>query len=201
MTRQNPGGPLRKSVERRQEILEAAYQLFEERGDRATLRDIAARVGVTQPALVYYFPTREDLLIAVMEHRDALGRTMARQAAPDMTLDAAVRMTTEHPALAKLFVAVTAASMQEGSASREYLAQRYRRLAEETAAGLAKAQREGTVTADVRAEDLARLLLAVLAGLQIQWINDPSVDMSALLETFGRLYRTPIGEAHAEPTG
>ncbi|MCU1485633.1 MAG: transcriptional regulator, TetR family [Actinomycetia bacterium] len=52
----------------RQRILDAAAELFVERGYEATsLREIAERVGVTKAALYYHFPGKEDLLRALLE--------------------------------------------------------------------------------------------------------------------------------------
>src|SRR4051812_25500036 len=52
----------------RQRILDAALDLFVERGfDKASLREVADRVGVTKAALYYYFPSKEDLLVALLE--------------------------------------------------------------------------------------------------------------------------------------
>lgn len=51
------GGP-----ERERQILEGAIQFFAERGFEGNTRDLAARLGVTQPLLYRYFPTKQDLV-------------------------------------------------------------------------------------------------------------------------------------------
>jgi AcrR family transcriptional regulator len=52
----------------REQILDAARQLFMEHGyDKASLREVAERVGVTKAALYYYFPSKEALLEALLE--------------------------------------------------------------------------------------------------------------------------------------
>jgi AcrR family transcriptional regulator len=56
------------TTDTRQRILDAATELFVERGYEATsLREIAERVGVTKAALYYHFPGKEDLLRALLE--------------------------------------------------------------------------------------------------------------------------------------
>ena len=51
----------------REQILVAAGQLFIELGfDKTSLREVAERVGVTKAALYYYFPSKEDLLEALL---------------------------------------------------------------------------------------------------------------------------------------
>lgn len=56
-----------KGDARRETILAQARALLVEKGyDRFVLRDIAERVGVTLGNLQYYYPTRDDLLEAVI---------------------------------------------------------------------------------------------------------------------------------------
>ena len=52
---------------RKGEILGAAAGVFAERGyDGGSMRDIAVRVGVTEPALYRHFPGKEALFLALM---------------------------------------------------------------------------------------------------------------------------------------
>ena len=52
---------------RKGEILGAAAEVFTERGyDAGSMRDIAARVGVSEPALYRHFPGKEALFLALM---------------------------------------------------------------------------------------------------------------------------------------
>jgi len=54
--------------ERRQELMAAAAKLFAERGYDATrVSDIVAAVGVSQATFFWYFPTKEHVLVAMME--------------------------------------------------------------------------------------------------------------------------------------
>jgi AcrR family transcriptional regulator len=54
-------------VDRRMQIIRVATRLFVERGYRATsLQDVAEVLGVTRPALYYYFPSKEELLYAIL---------------------------------------------------------------------------------------------------------------------------------------
>lgn len=54
--------------ERRREILEAATQLFRERGfDVATVQAIAGKAGVAAGTVYLYFPSKEAILVALQE--------------------------------------------------------------------------------------------------------------------------------------
>jgi AcrR family transcriptional regulator len=56
--------------ERREEILEAALAVFSELSfDRATLKDVADRAGVTKGAVYHYFDSKEQLFIALLRQR------------------------------------------------------------------------------------------------------------------------------------
>ncbi|WP_063726762.1 TetR/AcrR family transcriptional regulator [Streptomyces sp. RTd22] len=196
MTNQRkPRGPYRKSAERREQILQAAYEAIDEHGERASLQDIAARVGVTQPALTYYFPTRDDLLLAVLERRDVLGKAFARAAGDGESvidsLVAGARLITDHPGVAKLGVALSAAATDPESPVHSHFAERYRSLAAEAAQDFEEGQRTGEIRADVPADHLARAVLAVMDGLQLQWMHDPTVDIAAIAETFARMLGAP----------
>ncbi|MGH7611132.1 MAG: TetR/AcrR family transcriptional regulator [Candidatus Dormibacteria bacterium] len=58
----------------REVILEAAIDLFTEQGfDKTSLREVAARVGVTKAALYYHFRSKEEILEAVMARLHGIG--------------------------------------------------------------------------------------------------------------------------------
>ena len=63
-------GPYAKSAERRRQIVDAAFELFAAHGYRgASLQDVADRVGLSQTGLLHYFPSKRELLIAVLAKR------------------------------------------------------------------------------------------------------------------------------------
>ncbi|TFV57254.1 TetR/AcrR family transcriptional regulator [Mycobacterium sp. PS03-16] len=52
----------------RQRIQEVARELFAVKGvQRTSLQDIAARLGITKPALYYHFSSREDLVRSIVQ--------------------------------------------------------------------------------------------------------------------------------------
>jgi AcrR family transcriptional regulator len=71
-----PTKPLRADARRNYDkIIETARQLFRERGAACTLDEIAKRAGVGPGTLYRHFPTRDDLIDAVM--RDWADRVQA----------------------------------------------------------------------------------------------------------------------------
>ena len=58
-----------KSLRTRRRILDAAMQLFAERGYHASSNaDVAEAADLTRGAMLYHFPTREDLVEAAIDH-------------------------------------------------------------------------------------------------------------------------------------
>jgi AcrR family transcriptional regulator len=58
----SPRKPKGQGAERREEILAAALRLFTEHGvDAVSTRDIAQAVGVSQPTLYAYFPSKDEI--------------------------------------------------------------------------------------------------------------------------------------------
>lgn len=68
-TRERDRGRVKRlsGEERRLTIIDAAAQLFSQRGFEATTRDLADRLGVRQALLYKYFPAKEMLIAAVFE--------------------------------------------------------------------------------------------------------------------------------------
>jgi AcrR family transcriptional regulator len=74
----------RRKEERPQELLAAALELFVEKGFAATrIEEVALRAGVSKGTLYLYFPSKEELLKAVISHylsaRIAEGAAQAAQ--------------------------------------------------------------------------------------------------------------------------
>ena len=62
--------PRMTSDERRAAIIQAALQMFAEKGFRGTTtRELAAAVGVTEPVLYEHFRTKRDLYSAIIEEK------------------------------------------------------------------------------------------------------------------------------------
>lgn len=78
----------RRPEERPQELLDAALDVFAERGYRVTrLEEVAERAGVSKGAVYHYFGGKEDLLVQAVESRIAatftdIDRVLAHQNGP-----------------------------------------------------------------------------------------------------------------------
>ena len=81
---------------KRQQLLDAAARHFADAGyDAASMRDIAAAAGMKAGSMYYYFPSKEDLLMAVHEEgirwiSKAVLAALEEQSGPWMRLEAAM---------------------------------------------------------------------------------------------------------------
>ncbi|OAH49688.1 TetR/AcrR family transcriptional regulator [Microbacterium oleivorans] len=183
-----------KGVARRQEILDRAIEVFRERGAHGTsLRKIAEAIGVSHAALLHYFDSREQLLVAVYKHAED-SRVDSPDLRPgiDTMIEAAIK-NVEVPGLVTLYSTLLAASLEtESGVGREFFTARFTGLRATMTESLRRQQAEGLVRDDVSAEHLASLLIAASDGLQIQWLLDPTVGLESTLRTLGALLRPPV---------
>ncbi|WP_155056134.1 TetR/AcrR family transcriptional regulator [Streptomyces blattellae] len=173
-----------RSAERRSEIVRAALEVIAERGYRgASLGAVAERVGLTQQGLLHYFPTKDALLVAVLEERDQWDAVPNPQWRVDL-LASLVEYNAMRPAIIQTFSALLGESVTEGHPARDYFAERYTRVRSGMAAVL-RAEYGDRLPNGLTPERTAPLLVAVMDGLQYQWLLDPeSVDMPGAFRDF-----------------
>jgi AcrR family transcriptional regulator len=69
-TERRPTARQRLAAARREQILETALKLFAERGfDATSTRQIAREAGIAEGLIFHYFPTKANLLTAILEDR------------------------------------------------------------------------------------------------------------------------------------
>lgn len=173
-----------RSQERRAEILRAALDVIAERGYRgASLAAVAERVGLTQQGLLHHFPTKEALLVAVLEERDQWDSVPSSQWRLDL-LGTLVEYNAMRPGIVQTFSALLGESVTEGHPAREFFTTRYTGVRESMAEVL-RAEYGERLPGGLTPERAAPLLVAVLDGLQYQWLLDPeAVDMPGAVRDF-----------------
>jgi AcrR family transcriptional regulator len=205
MTTATTRGPYAKGIAKREEILDAALDLFARSGyDRTSVREIARASGLSQAGLLYYYKTKEELFSEVLRRRDARDeRTFdddhfhgvgPGQPVTVKGLVATVRHNVEEPGLVRLFVTMSAESIDEGSPTHAFFAQRYERIVGNVAEDVRRKQEAGTFAPDLDPRAVASLLVAAADGLQIQWLLDPAgTDMGGRLQQlWDGLQRIPV---------
>lgn len=182
-------GSYSKGVAKRTEIVEAALDLIGREGYRAaSVREIAAAVGLTPAGVMHHFSSKDELFAEILRRRDELS------AASDPTavdLPTAFAQTIRHnagvPGLIELYqrLAAEASSPQHGA--REYFEGRYTELVEAIAEGIAESQKAGIVRDDIDATLAARMFIAVADGMQTQWLLGQPVQMDEVVDLAWRL--------------
>lgn len=177
-------GPYAKSAMRRDAILDAALKVFASRGYwSGSLEDIAREVGVTKPALRYYFPSKAALFTGVLERWDALAFIVSPldQQDPVAALRGLVRLAERNlsiPGVIALHTMTSIEATSESHPAHDFYVNRYdffrRRLTEIFEC----CRQQGVLAPGIEPARAARTLGAVMDGLQIQWLTDPdSVDL------------------------
>lgn len=166
---------------RRQQILDAAVELFASTGYRGTgLATLAQRVGMTDTGLLYYFGTKERLLREVVSERDRADRldppaTLTLGALRDLG-----RHNVETATLTRLYVVLAAESLDPDDPLHDFFVERYETAREFVRTILRAEIDAGTVSAAIDVDDVALEVIAALMGLEIQWLTDPArVDLRA----------------------
>jgi AcrR family transcriptional regulator len=186
-----------KGRAKRREIIDHAMALFGEVGYRgASLREIASRCGISHPGLLHHFPTKESLLFAVLEHRDevdgewlsfggATGVDLLRRLADLAELNATRRGIVE------LFAVVAAEATSPDHPAHAYFVERYHNSVSSTERAYAQASEEGVLRAGIVPRAAAQQLIALMDGLQVQWLlSDGSTDMAGVLRAHLRTQLT-----------
>lgn len=175
-TSRKPRGEYAKTKSRRQEIVEAAIEVFSAGGFRkGSLRDVADRVGLSQAGLLHHFPSKEHLLQAVLAWRD--DDTSARLGDPlpeGIDLLRGLVAIAEHnattPELVELHVIVSAEGTSTDHPIHAYFVERYAFLVDRLGKALEHAAAAGQLRPDVDIASAVRSMIALMDGLQVQWL-------------------------------
>lgn len=103
------------------------------------------------------------------------------------------------PGLVRLHVAMTAAAPEPGHPAGPYFAHRYGALRTAIRAGIVDMQGDGRARTDLDPDVLARLLIAAVDGVQLQWLIDPSTDMVEVVNALVRMITGPPSVKSAVP--
>ena len=188
-------GSYAKGQARRQAIVDEALIVFGRSGYHSgSLREIAKRVGLTPTGLMHHFANKEELFSEVLRQRDAKIRAAAGDPAEHTLIEQATKVVAynqESRGLTSLYATVSAEATDSEHPAHEEFSRRYREGAECATPILVAAQADGEVRADIDPALAARLISAVMDGIQQQWLLDDTVDMNALFAEFVRGYLLP----------
>lgn len=189
-------GPYRKTAARQQEILDAALTVFGRSGYRAgSIREIAEAVGLSQAGLLHHFESKDALLIAVLRHRDEYTAARFPASRGIGTLRSGIAVTRDsmaHRGVVELYCVLSAEATAVDHPAHQYFVDRYAWARSAFVDALERMAQAGQLREGVEPARAARSALALVDGLQVQWLLDPgSVDIAADLEDYLRGLVTP----------
>jgi AcrR family transcriptional regulator len=159
MATESRHAPLRADAERnRRRLIDAAAELFNERGIDASIAEIRERAGVGQGTVFRHFPTKEHLMAAVMRERmDALTAAAQERLEADDPAEALhefMAIAAENKSIDQtIYRSICSANVLPTGDERELRG----RLVAAIADLLARAKAAGSIREDVTPEDVLLL--------------------------------------------
>ncbi len=150
---------------------------------RTTVRELADAVGLSQTGLLHYFGSKEDLFTAILARRDATDRlAFAPPADPTPDIPGSLMQVLRHnadvPGLVELYTRFAGEAARPEHRAHTYFRDRYHDIRRLAAEGVAELQRDGRLPAHLDPQRFAVLTVALMDGLQMQWLYDPEIDMA-----------------------
>lgn len=176
---------------RREQILDAAVELFATTGYRGTsIAAVAERVGITDAGVLYHFNTKEELLLGVLGHFDrAVEQGINEVGVRGIEL---LRLMREWgagmeatPGISSLLIRLSAENLTADSPARRFIQARYRHLLDRFTAAFAAAAAAGDLRSDLDPMHEASALIAHLDGIRLQWfLMDEAFSMADSVRTY-----------------
>lgn len=166
-----------ETVARRREIVKAAVEVFGAKGyTGGTLMDIAEQVGMTHAGILHHFGSKDQLLLAVLEHRDETdvegleGRHIPGGTELFRHLVRTAVANAQRAGIVQSFAVLSAESVTDDHPAREFFRSRYEVLRGEIDSAFRVMCAERGVSDPDTIADASAAILAVMDGLQVQWL-------------------------------
>ena len=166
------------AAQRRKQILDEAMRLVGRRGYHGfSIQELAQRCKLTNAGLLYYFGSKERLLIELLEDRERRDTTavtsatgLQRESVDRLSLEDVrqvfheiIARNVSQPDIVRLFNVLASEALDPGHPAHDYFRKREARVLGSFASMLAPHVPEPELT--------ARELLALIFGLESQWLR------------------------------
>lgn len=171
---------LAKGEDRKQRILAVAERLLARNGWRSTsLAQIAKEAGVTPAGLLHHFESKEQLLNAVLDARDADDDAHADRSSGDLVTE--IKRVAERfdraPELIGTYTVLLVENSLPDAPLHDRLVGRYRDAVEIIADIIRRGQSNGRYRTDIDAAAKATEIIAFVTGMETTWLLDPSIPL------------------------
>ncbi|WP_169164158.1 TetR/AcrR family transcriptional regulator [Cellulomonas taurus] len=192
-----------ETLERRREILRAAMTTFGSKGYKnGPLTEIAEQVDMTHAGILHHFGSKDQLLLEVLKYRDSSDvEDFAGQRIPDgielfRHLIRTAFTNEQRPGIVQAYAVLSAESVTDEHPAREYFQDRYTTLRREIREAFDRICTERGIEEPAIVDRAAAAILAVMDGLQVQWLLDPANVELAETSAFAieALVRAVVGE-------
>jgi AcrR family transcriptional regulator len=177
---------LAKGEDRRQRILAAAQRLLVRHGARGTtLGQIARAAGVTPAGLLHHFTSKEQLLHAALDARDAYDEANLDQSGDILErLERVVQRFMQAPELVGMFAVLLAENLHPDAPLHDRFLARYRAAVEAVSEGIREGQRSGRFRTDLDPVVKAVEIVAFLQGVETSWLLEPSIPVTEVFREY-----------------
>jgi AcrR family transcriptional regulator len=177
---------LAKGEERRQRILAVAQRMVTRNGGRGTtLGQIAREAGVSPAGLLHHFESKEQLLNAVLDARDADDLANADLSGDIIEqLENVTDRFQRAPDLIGMFTVLLAESLDPGAPLHDRFLGRQRDAVAIIAEGIRRGQRAGRFRTDLDPAVKAVEIVAFVSGMETSWLLDPSIPLTAAFREY-----------------
>ncbi|MBC3197950.1 TetR/AcrR family transcriptional regulator [Pseudomonas poae] len=182
-----------KGEKRREELLDAALQVFSLDGySGASVARVAAIAGISVAGLLHHFPSKISLLMGVLQRRDEVNQRIADEVRAEKSLSGLLgslrainRSNASAPGVVRAFTILNAENLLDTQPAWTWFQERYAGIQQRLHGQLADLVAMGEVRGDVDLAGLTEEILAMMDGLQIQWLRFPEqVDLVARFDTY-----------------
>jgi AcrR family transcriptional regulator len=169
-----------ETVQRREDILRAALTTFGSKGYKnGSLAEIAEQVDMTHAGVLHHFGSKDQLLLEVLSYRDKTDvEQLQGQHIPDGVdlfhhLIKTALANVERRGIVQAYAVLSAESVTDGHPARAFFETRYEVLRAEVRHAFEIVCAEHGIDDRQTIEDASAAILAVMDGLQVQWLLHP----------------------------
>ncbi len=187
-----------KGDDRKARILEVAQRLLARNGWRSTsLAQIAREAGVTPAGLLHHFESKEQLLHAVLDARDADDDAHADRSGDLVEELMHVPERFERsPELVGTFAVLLIENILPDAPLHDRMVRRYEAALGILSNGIREAQEAGRYRSDMDPAVKAVQILAFVNGMETLWLLDPSMPVTDVFKDYVESLRRELA-----PTG